>query len=178
MLFSLILHLVYCWLQIAPSRIKIARVQAGSVLVVILISDSEPTAPPDDTSNSTHIEDQEQRIADLAAEVAALAYSNITAFSFGYELEAFKLDVFVPTETLGDLGSNSTNGSITFLGTPADFIIAPSPSPTSSQRAPGSSYVFGSLGGTVAVAVGIAAVAVLLVVVSLVTIRRRQRIAM
>ncbi len=97
------------------------------------------------------------------------------AFAFGYGLEAFKMDVFVPIEQTGVL-ANVTNGTILFVGTESDFIIplSPSPSPLHSKN----SYVFGSLIGTIAFGIGVSATVSMLLVAAALLIRRRRRITM
>ena len=64
----------YSFFQISTTRIKIASVQAGSVIVVILLADSMPT----EQSNSTFIDEQQSRMASLASDVASLAQSNVS----------------------------------------------------------------------------------------------------
>jgi hypothetical protein len=158
--------------QIAPSRIKIASVHAGSVLAVIHIFDSEPTAGMNATA--AEVAAQMHRVQGLADNFTALVSNTSTLFNIGYTIEALKMDV-LGTSDLSN-STNATDGGATtvFLGSEADLLF-PSISASPLPRIGGSEYILGSLTATIGISVAIGVSVLLLGVVSVVLFTRSRR---
>lgn len=163
-------------MQINSSRIKIANVVPGSVIVDVAILDSSPTARTNDT---TAVFDQNVRVWELGQYVTAVLAANTSALDFGYALEALKVTLFVDSSVLSNLtgagngsGYNNTSNSgyveVLLLGNNSDFV-------SSGHTGNGQVSLFGDMGTTIGISVAIGGGTLLLLLITALVLLRCTR---
>ena len=193
--------MLLCRTQIAPSRIKIVAVAPGSVIATLALFDNATTAAPgsdDVVPQQMRIVALSETLSSLLTNV-----SNLDSFVYPVEALSMTVFVTAANSSMSNssLGTGSGNDTsfptFVLVGNASQLVpaspsasLTPSPSssatPTTSVTASATQstspvvlvaskrYVFGGLGVTIAVAIGMGAAVVAVVSVVLVVVVRRR----